>query len=125
MMWTLQCGWKTTCAWRNCSPATAGGMRRSQARTGSRRTDADAVKLEVAFLAHSDCGRVYTPLRDGVRGDWPEGAFGDDVGTLEDVSASVVSLSALRADKAAERDDPIVAAKDQADLQTLSRTDAR
>jgi hypothetical protein len=68
---------------------------------------------------------VYTPLRGGRRGEWPNGAFGDDVAELESVRAKVVTLSALRADKAAEHDDPIVAAKDHADLQTLSRIDSR
>jgi hypothetical protein len=90
--------------------------------TGYRR---GAVKLEVAFLARSETGQVYTPLRGGRRGEWPNGAFGDDVAELESVRAKVVTLSALRADKAAEHDDPIVAAKDHADLQTLSRIDSR
>jgi hypothetical protein len=37
------------------------------------------------------------------------------------VRARVISLGALKADKAATRDDSIVAAKDRADLATLSR----
>jgi Aminoglycoside-2''-adenylyltransferase len=90
--------------------------------TGYRR---DAVKLEVAFLARSETGEVYTPLRGGGRGEWPTGAFGSDVAKLEGIRAKVVSYSALRADKAAERDDPLVAAKDHADSQTLSRIDSR
>ena len=90
--------------------------------TGYRRDD---VKLEVAFLARSETGQVYTPLRGGGRGEWRDGAFGDDVAELESVHAKVVKLSALRADKAADHDDPIVAAKDHADLQTLSRIDSR
>jgi aminoglycoside-2''-adenylyltransferase len=85
----------------------------------------EAVKLEVAFLASSDTGQVYTPLLGGGRGEWPDGAFGDTVEELAGVRARVVSLSALRADKAAERDDPVVAAKDHADVQTLSRIDSR
>ena len=44
---------------------------------------------------------------------------------LEGIRAKVVSCSALRADKAAKRDDPLVAAKDHADSQTLSRIDSR
>ena len=89
--------------------------------TGYRR---NALKLEVAFLARSETGQVYTPLRDGRRGEWPDGAFGDDMAELGGVRAKVVNLDALRADKAAERDDPTVAAKDDADLQTLSRVDS-
>jgi hypothetical protein len=89
--------------------------------TGYRR---DAVKLEVAFLARSETGEVYTPLRGGGRGEWPTGAFGSDVVELEGIRAKVVSYSALRADKAAKRDDPLVAAKDHADSKTLSRVDA-
>ena len=90
--------------------------------TGYRRA---AVKLEVAFLARSETGEVYTPLRGGGRGEWPTGAFGSDVTELEGIRAKVVSCSALRADKAAKRDDPLVAAKDHADSQTLSRIDSR
>ena len=90
--------------------------------TGYRR---DAVKLEVAFLARSETGQVYTPLRGGGRGEWPKGAFGSDVADLEGIRAKVVSFSALRADKAAEHADPIVTAKDHADSQTLSRIDSR
>jgi hypothetical protein len=37
------------------------------------------------------------------------------------VRARVISLPALKADKAERRDDPIVAAKDRADLATLSK----
>ena len=62
---------------------------------------------------------VYTPLREG-RAAWPEEAFEDDVAELAGVRARVISLPALRADKAERRDDPIVAAKDRADLATLS-----
>jgi hypothetical protein len=90
--------------------------------TGYRR---DGVKLEVAFLVPGETGQVYTPLRGGRRGEWPDEAFGDDVAELEGVRAKVVSFFALRADKAAQRDDPIVAAKDHADSQTLSQIDPR
>ena len=90
--------------------------------TGYRRDD---VKLEVAFLARSETGQVYTPLRGGGRGEWPNGAFQNEVAELAGVRAKVVSLSALRVDKETKRDDPIVAAKDRADSLTLSRFDSR
>jgi Aminoglycoside-2''-adenylyltransferase len=102
--------------WRHAPEAGEDGY------TGYRR---DGVKLEVAFVARSETGQVYTPLGGGGRGEWPDGAFGDDVAELAGVSARVVNLSALRADKAAGHDDPIVAAKDHADLQTLARIDSR
>jgi hypothetical protein len=80
-----------------------------------------AVRLELAFLARSsESGEVYTPLREG-RGTWPNGAFEDDVAELGGVRARVISLRALRADKSEAHDDPLVAAKDRADLKTLSR----
>jgi hypothetical protein len=37
------------------------------------------------------------------------------------VRARVIGLRALRADKAERREDPVVAAKDRADLASLSR----
>ena len=58
-------------------------------------------------------------LREG-RAAWPEEALEDDVAELAGVRARVISLRALKADKAERRDDPIVAAKDRADLATLS-----
>jgi hypothetical protein len=76
------------------------------------------VRLELAFLARDEDGVVYTPLEDG-RGSWPEGTFGNDVAELGGVRARVIGRSALRADKAQAHDDPGVAAKDRADLQTL------
>jgi hypothetical protein len=78
------------------------------------------VRLELAFLARAEDGRVYTPLRQG-RGAWPDGAFEDDVAELRGVRARVISLGALKADKSEARDDPLVAAKDRADVATLSR----
>ena len=83
--------------------------------TGYERAD---VRLELAFLERDEDGTVYTPLEDG-RGTWPEGAFGEDVAELRGVSVRVVSLTALRADKSEPHDDPRVAAKDRADLETL------
>ncbi len=77
-----------------------------------------SLRVELAFLARDESGVVYTPLRAG-RASWPVGAFGSDVAELHGVRARVVSLAALRADKAEAHDDPRVAAKDRADLATL------
>jgi len=77
-----------------------------------------AVRLDVTFLATDDHGRVYTPLEDG-RGEWPERTFGDDVLDLHGMSARVIRREALIADKSSVRDDPTVAAKDQADISSL------
>jgi hypothetical protein len=55
------------------------------------------------------------------RGTWPVGTFGNDVAKLHGVRARVVGLGALRADKSEVRDDATVAAKDRADVATLSR----
>jgi hypothetical protein len=77
-----------------------------------------AVRLELAFLARAEDGSVYTPLRNG-RAAWPDEAFEDDVAELLGVRARVIALGALEADKSETRDDPLVAAKDRADLATL------
>lgn len=77
-----------------------------------------SVRLELAFLARDTDRRVYTPLAQG-RASWPEAAFEDDTAQLHAVRARVISLSALKADKAEARDDADVAAKDQQDLATL------
>lgn len=77
------------------------------------------VRLEVAFLACDERGRVYTPLRDG-RAEWPDGAFGDDRVALQGVPARVIGRGALVAEKSATRADPVTAAKDRADLATLA-----
>ena len=79
-----------------------------------------AVRLEVAFLAHDDRGRVYTPLRDG-QGEWPDEAFGDDILELLGVRARVIRLEALIVDKSIAREDPLTTAKDRADLLSLAR----
>lgn len=80
----------------------------------------DGVRVELAFLARDDRG-VHTPLRDGRRGEWPNGAFGGDVRELRGVRARLVALAALEADKSADHGDPAVAAKDRADMATLAR----
>jgi len=79
-----------------------------------------AVRLELAFLARGEDGRVHTPLREG-RAAWPDEAFEDDVAELQGVRAKVISLRALKADKSETCDDPLVAEKDRADLATLYR----
>jgi Aminoglycoside-2''-adenylyltransferase len=79
-----------------------------------------AVRLELAFITRGETGEIYTPLREG-RGTWPEGSFRKDIAELAGVRARVISLGALRSDKAESRDDPVVADKDSADLATLSR----
>jgi hypothetical protein len=81
----------------------------------------DGVRLEVAFLDRDDDGEVFTPLRGGGRGEWPDGAFGDDVAHLGGARMRLVSLRGLKADKSVARSDPTVAAKDAADVATLAR----
>ena len=78
------------------------------------------VRLELAFLARDQEGTIYTPLREG-RASWPEAAFESDVAELAGVRARVITLAALKAEKSQDRDDPVVAAKDSADVATLSR----
>ena len=78
----------------------------------------EAARLDLAFLARGDDGVVYTPIQNG-RGDWPLGAFGDDVAVLLGVRAHVVSLSSLLSDKLEVRSDPSTRAKDQADVAVL------
>jgi hypothetical protein len=77
-----------------------------------------AVRLELAFLAQLEDGRVCTPLKDGFA-SWPTDAFGDEVSELSGVRARVIGLRALREEKAVHHADPAVAAKDRADLQAL------
>jgi hypothetical protein len=78
------------------------------------------VRLEVAFLARGSGGEVYTPLGDGGRAPWPEGAFGDDLLELGAVRARAIGRAALLAEKSEVRDDPVVATKDRADVETLT-----
>jgi hypothetical protein len=75
--------------------------------------------LEVAFLARGPGSDVYTPLADG-RASWPDRAFGDDVAELRGVRARVISRAAIVAEKSEVRDEPAVASKDRADVETLS-----
>jgi aminoglycoside-2''-adenylyltransferase len=78
------------------------------------------VRLELAFLAHDEIGRVYTPLREG-QAAWPDEAFKDDLAELRGVRSRIISLHALKADKSEAHDDPRVSAKDRADSAVLAR----
>jgi Aminoglycoside-2''-adenylyltransferase len=78
------------------------------------------LRLELAFLERSEDGHIYTPTQAG-RMAWPDGTFEGDVVQLLGVRARVITLRALKADKAETRGDPVVAAKDRADLASLSR----
>jgi hypothetical protein len=81
----------------------------------------DGVRLELAFLDRGDDGKIFTPLRRGARGGWPDDAFRHDFADLGGARARLVSLHALKADKSALRSDPTVAAKDAADVAMLAR----
>ena len=54
---------------------------------GYTRYERGALRLELAFLAASEEGHVYTPLREG-RAAWPDEAFEDDVAELAGVRTS-------------------------------------
>jgi dihydrofolate reductase len=79
----------------------------------------EGVRLELTFLERRDDGSVVTPLRN-LEATWPAAAFGGDEAELRGVRARLVSLDALRSGKAAPRDEPVDAAKDQADFDVLS-----
>jgi len=89
---------------------------------GYTRYERGSVRLELAFLARTEDGQVYTPLREG-RGAWPDEAFEQDVAELLGVPAKVISLRALKADKSEAHGEALVAAKERADLATLSRVE--
>lgn len=78
----------------------------------------DDVRLELAFIARGEDGTVYTPLPGGPV-SWPTGALGTDVGRVGGVSARVVTLDALIADKSEDHGDALAAEKDRADLATI------
>jgi aminoglycoside-2''-adenylyltransferase len=78
------------------------------------------VRLELAFLARGEDGEVYTPVSSG-RASWPRGAFQHQILELRGVQARVIARDALEEDKSAAHDDPVVAAKDRADVATLAR----
>ena len=62
------------------------------------------VRLELAFLACSENGQVYTPLQVG-RAAWPDEAFEAAVAELLGLRARVITLPALKADKSETRDE--------------------
>ena len=68
------------------------------------------LRIELAFAEH---------------GAWAPGALDDDVEQLNGVTARVVSLASLVADKSEDHDDPAVTAKDRADLATLTARGAK
>jgi hypothetical protein len=76
------------------------------------------VHLELAFFVRAGDGRVYTPVEG--RAGWPDAAFEDDLAELLGGRARVMSLRALKTDKAEIRDDSNVAAKHRVDLRTLA-----
>src|SRR3954468_18887045 len=80
-----------------------------------------SVRLEVAFLARDEGGEIYTPLRDGRRAAWADGAFEHDVGEIAGVHARIISRRSLRAEKSEQRDDALASAKDRADVATLDQ----
>jgi hypothetical protein len=80
----------------------------------------DAVRLELTFLVPGDGGEVYIPLRAG-RVLWSDEPMSTDLLELSDVQARVLGLAALKRGKSHARDDPVEAAKDRADFETLSQ----
>jgi hypothetical protein len=78
----------------------------------------ESMRMDLAFLARDVDGDVYTPLREG-RGEWSQTAFGLHLMELDGVRARVVSRSSLVADKTEDRDDPVAAEKDRADVVAL------
>jgi hypothetical protein len=86
---------------------------------GYTRYERNEIRLEVAFLARDERGEVYTPLRDG-RGEWPPDSFGDEVAQLRAVRARVIGRESLIADKSIVRSDAVTAAKDRADIASLT-----
>jgi hypothetical protein len=94
------------------------------AQDGSAAFTRGAVSLELAFLQRDDAdSEPYTPLSNAERATWAGGAFGRDVLTLCGVRARVITLAALREEKADSHDDPATAAKDRQDRATLARLD--
>lgn len=103
--------WRTASARADAALAEDGWSRcDADATQGIAAYERDLVRLEVALLA-ADADRA---------GDWPVGSFADDRLTLGGVQARVVSLQSLVADKSMVRDDATVAAKDRADVATLT-----
>jgi hypothetical protein len=101
-----------------------GWTREEIAQDGSAAFTRGTVSVEIAFLQRDDVdGEPFTPLPEGQRAAWATGAFGQDVLTLCDVRARVITLAALREEKAGSHDDPITSTKDLLDRATLARLD--
>jgi len=77
------------------------------------------VRLELTFLVRSEAGVVATPLRD-LDAPWPADAFASDTRELLGTRARLIDLGALRSSKSSRRAEPVEAAKDGADLETLA-----
>jgi aminoglycoside-2''-adenylyltransferase len=69
------------------------------------------VRLELAYVDREE------------HAEWPAGAFGNDVGRVDAVSARVVSRTALLANKSIDYGNAATAAKDQADVAILRALD--
>jgi hypothetical protein len=80
----------------------------------------DAVRLELTFLVPGDGEEVYVLLRAG-RVLWSDEPLSTDFAELSGVRARVLGLAALKRGKSRPRDDPVQAAKDRADLATLTQ----
>jgi hypothetical protein len=87
-----------------------GWTREEGAQDGSAAFTRGDVSVELAFLQ-----------RDAQRATWAAGAFGRDVLTLRGVRARVITLAALREEKAGAHDDQVTAAKDRQDAAVLAR----
>jgi Aminoglycoside-2''-adenylyltransferase len=79
----------------------------------------DGVRLELTFLVREAC-QVFIPLRSGPA-RWSAQAFGNDSRELNGVCARLIALAELTSGKSRARNDEDDAAKDRADLETLSR----
>jgi hypothetical protein len=79
-----------------------------------------AVRLELTFLVPGDGGEVYIRLRAG-RVLWSAEPPDTEFPELSGVRACVLALAALKRGKSRSREDPVEAAKDRADFETLSQ----
>lgn len=82
----------------------------------------NGVLLELTFVV-LDGGRVVLPFEPEAW-VWSESPFPSAQRTLHGVTARVMGLDILRRDKSHPREEPEEAAKDRADLESLSRGDA-
>ena len=76
------------------------------------------MRLELTYLVRGEDDSVHTPLRDRLV-PWSKDALGTDVLQLGSANCQTVSFSSLQASKSSPRQDPLDAAKDQADLSVL------